>query len=107
MKKKRLKQVEREIEKIKRELNRIGRMRPGSLTVQYRDPEKKIGPFHQISYTHHGKSRTEYVRPPFLKDIRAQINQYKKFRSLIERWVDLSIERSKLEIEIAKEETGR
>ena len=46
-----LKQTEEQIERIKRELLRLGRMRPGSISRQYRLPKEKKRPFYQISYT--------------------------------------------------------
>jgi len=96
MGRKRPDQIEREIEKIKRQLQDIRVMRPGSLTRQYRDPQKQTGGFCQLSYTHRMKSKTEYVRPGFVKDIRKQIRDYKRFRRLVERWVALGIEYSRL-----------
>lgn len=71
-------------------------MRPGSLTKQYRRPEEKTGAFYQISYTHQMKSRTEYVRPQFVEEVQQQIQNYKKFKKLIEEWTALGIQYSKL-----------
>ena len=71
-------------------------MRPGSLTKQYRHPETKTGAFFQISYTHKMKSKTEYVRAEFVKDIEQQIRNYKKFKKLIEEWIALGIQYSQL-----------
>jgi hypothetical protein len=88
MSEKRIRQIENQIENIKARLVEIGEMRPGSLTKQYRDPKKKIGPFYQLSYTHKMKSRTEYVRPGFVKNLRLQIAEYKRFKKLTEKWID-------------------
>ena len=96
MSKKRLRQIEQQIEKIKNQLQAIAVIRPGSLTRQYRDPQKRSGAFHQLSYTHQMKSRTEYVRAPFVAEIRQQIRDYKRFKKLVARWVDLGIEYSRL-----------
>ena len=41
----------------------FGAMRPGTLPVQYRNPGERQTPFHQISYTHKNRSRSQYVRP--------------------------------------------
>ena len=101
MKHARLKQIERQIEKIKKELLQVGEMRPGSLTKQYRNPTDKKWGFYQLSYTYKMKSKTEYVRPQRLADLRIQVNTYKKFKSLIEKWVDLAMEHSKLKMDIA------
>ena len=103
MHKEKLSQIEKRIEVIKRELQGIGEMRPGSLTCQYKDPAKKLGGSFQISYTHQMKSRTEYVRPRFVKILKKQIAVHAKFRELTQEWVALAIEHSKLKILIAIE----
>jgi hypothetical protein len=92
----RLKQIEGRIERIKKALVKIGPMRPGSLTCQYKNPKEKTGPYWQISYTRAMKSRTEYVRQNCVADIRKQIAAYQSFKSLVEEWIDLGIEASKL-----------
>lgn len=97
---KRLKQIEKQILKIKEELQQIGKMRPGTLTKQYRNPEEKKGAFYQLSYTYKMKSKSEYVRPQHAASIKLQINSYKKLKSLLEKWVDLALEYSKLEIDL-------
>jgi hypothetical protein len=99
---KRVQQMEKRIARIKEELQKIGPMRPGSLTRQYRDPENNVGAFWQISYTRQMKSRTEYVRKEWVSEIRKQIVTHKKFRRLIDQWVDLGIKHSKLTMRIAK-----
>jgi hypothetical protein len=77
-------------------LAKLGAMRPGTLTVQYRNPGEHKTPFHQISYTHKGKSRSEYVRPENLPAVRREIQTYKTFRRLVEEMIDLSLEASRL-----------
>lgn len=95
-------QIERNITAIKARLMQIGEMRPGSLTYQYQKPKQKKGGFYQISYTHHMKSRTEYVRKQFVKELRGQIAEFKKFRSLMQQWIDLAIEHSQVKMKIEK-----
>ena len=102
MKHKTLTQIEKRIEKIKQELLNTGQMRPGSLTCQYRNPKDKAGPFYQLSYTHKMKSRTEYVRPEFVSQIRKQVSQYKRFKELVEEWIELAIQHSKMQMDRAK-----
>jgi len=99
---KKLQQIEERIEKIKKELQLIGEMRPGTLSKQYKDPEKKEGGYYQLSFTHKMKSRTEYIRPVFVKETRRQVKVYKKFKKLIEGWIDLSIEYCRLKMDLAK-----
>jgi hypothetical protein len=96
-----LSQIETRIAAIKRELVAIGEMRPGSLTQQFKDPAKKSGGSYQISYTHHMKSRTEYVRPQFVKMLKKQVESFAKFKKLTQEWTDLAIEHSKEKIKLA------
>ena len=70
MSQKRIQQIERRIDRIKRALLEIGPMRPGSLTRQYKDPQHHTGAYWQISYTRQMKSRTEYVRKEYVKEVR-------------------------------------
>ncbi len=102
MSQKRMKQIERRIARIKEALQATGPMRPGSLTRQYRDPENSAGPYWQISYTRQMKSRTEYVRRDWVPEVRKQIATHKRFKRLIDQWVDLGIEHSQLAMQIAK-----
>jgi len=102
MSEKRIQQIEQRIDRIKEELTEIGPMRPGSLTCQYRDPENGTGAFWQISYTRQMKSRTEYVRKEWVTQLRKQIATHKRFKRLIDQWIDLSIEQSKLIMKLAK-----
>lgn len=99
---KKLLQIEKRIEKIKKELQLIGEMRPGTLSKQYKDPEKKEGEYYQLSFTHKMKSRTEYIRPVFVKETKRQVKLYNKFKKLIKSWIDLSIEYCRLKSDLAK-----
>ena len=93
-----LSQWEEAIERIKHELMNLGPMRPGSLSRQYRDPETKNRPFHQISYTYKGKGRSEYVRAEHLAQICRETVSFKRFRKLVEQWVELSLKTSQLRV---------
>jgi hypothetical protein len=48
------------------------------------------------------KSRTEYVRQESVKEIRRQIVAHKRFKRLVDEWIDLSIEHSRLTMQIAR-----
>ncbi len=102
MSRKRIQQIERRIARIKEELQTMEPMRPGSLTRQYKDPENRDGAYWQISYTRHMKSRTEYVRKEWVAEVRKQIATHKRFKRLIDQWIDLGIEHSQLAMQIAK-----
>lgn len=102
MRTKKLQQIEDQINKIKIELHNLGEMRPGSLSRQYKIPQKQIGPYYQLSYTHKMKSRTEYIRSEFVNEIKQQVATYKKFKKLMEKWIELAIEHSRLKMKLAK-----
>jgi hypothetical protein len=89
-----LTKTEEKIEQIKQELMTLGPMRPGSITRQYRLPKEKKRPFYQISYQ--SRSHSEYVRKENLQALRQETKTYRRFRKLIDRWVELSIKASKL-----------
>ncbi len=113
-----LRRHEKRIAAIKRELQKIGDMRPGSLSRQFntcgnpkcrcKDPEdpRRHGPYFQLKYTRKGKSRTEFVRREQVEDIRRQLSNYARFRDLTEEWVDLSIEIARLRKKDAAETPG-
>ena len=102
MSEKQIQQIERRIERIKAALSHVGPMRPGSLTRQYKDRKNKVGAYWQISYTRQMKSRTEYVREEWVPEIRRQIATHKRFKRLVDLWIDLDIERSKLTMQIER-----
>lgn len=91
-----LKEREKRIRALLAKMTALGAMRPGTLTVQYRNPTEKKRPFNQLSYTHKGKSRSEYVRQESLTAIRREVETYKKFRFLVEQVTDRSLEASRL-----------
>ena len=101
--------LERQIERIKRDLALVGELRPGSLSTQYNvcgspgcrckaDPPKKHGPYYQISYTRKGKSSTRFVRKEDLPNVRRQLKNYLRMKTLVERWIDLATELSTLRL---------
>ena len=91
------------IARIKKELAALGDMRPGTLSEQYnvcgkpgcrcKDPRKpqKHGPYYQLSYTHLGKSTTEFVRKDMLAETKTQVANYALFKRLTLEWVTLSL----------------
>ena len=102
MSQKRMQQIEPSIDWIKRTLLEIGPMRPGSLTRQDKDPQHHAGAYWQISYTRRMKSRTEYVRREWVKELRRQIATHRRFKRLVDQWIDLGIEHSRLTMQIAE-----
>jgi len=102
MTQKRLALIQQRIDRIKQELAAIGEMRPGSLTRQYKDPKAKTGAYYQLSYTRAMHSRTQYVPRECVADLRRQIGNYQRFKTLTEKWIDLSIEYSRLKMKLER-----
>ena len=102
MTQRRLIQIQKRIDTIKLKLAAIDEMRPGSLSRQYKDPENQTGAYYQLSYTRDMKSRTEHVARDAVRDVRRQIENYKRFKALTTEWVDLGIEHSRLKMKLAR-----
>ena len=102
MSQKRIQQIEQRIDRIKKTLLEIGPMRPGSLPRQYKDPQHHTGAYWQVSYTRRMKSRTEYVRQECVKELRRRIATHKRFKRLVDQWTALSIEHSRLTMQMAE-----
>jgi hypothetical protein len=110
-----IQKIERRIQRIKTQLAALGEMRPGSLSKQYnvcgkpgcrcKDPEhpQRHGPYYQLSWVHQGKSTTQFIRRPFVAQVKAQLATFKTFRQLTEQWVALALQAAKLRLEAAKE----
>jgi len=98
---KRLAQISKRIERIKSELAAIGEMRPGSVSKQFKNPQLQQGAYYQLNYSQGGRSRTEYVPRAFLRDVRSQLVNYKRFKALTAEWIELSIEQSRLKMKSA------
>jgi hypothetical protein len=99
----RIKQIDRRIAKIKRELEQIDDMRPGSISLQYRDAKTKSYPYHQLNWVVGAKKQSEYVSRANLDELTRQTENYRQFRALCTEWVALGIERSKLSMKLERE----
>ena len=111
----RVRVLQRQIDKIKRDLVQLESLRFGSLSQQYNvcstpgcrckaSPLDKHGPYYQISYTRRGKSSTRSVKPGDLVEVKKQIRNYARLRDLVERWVDLATELSELQLQLRRQE---
>ena len=97
-----LKRLEEAIQGIKREIGKLGALRPGSLSQQARKTKTRYGADWHLSYTHRGKGHTEYIRDAFVPQVKTEVSNFKRFRKLIDRWITLSIERSQLRMKTDK-----
>jgi hypothetical protein len=106
--------LEQRIQQIKAELTALGEMRPGSLSQQYnvcgkpncrcKDPKnpQRHGPYYQLSWVHRGKSSTQFIRPPLLPLVQAQIATYNQFRKLTDEWVNLALRLAQSRLRVAR-----
>src|ERR1035437_9679508 len=97
--------LERQIEKVKRDLTALGDLRPGSLSTQYNvcgspgcrckaTPPEKHGPYYQVSFTRKGKSSSKFVRKEDLPAIRRELKNYESMKLLVDTWIELATELS-------------
>lgn len=100
-------EIDKRIAAIKRDLLALGPLHPGSITRQYNacgnptcrckaDPTQRHGPYYQLSYGHHRKSSSAFVRECDLAAVEQQLRNYERLRALVDEWVALSIERARL-----------
>ena len=110
-----LRTMENRVEKIRRELQQVGEMRPGSLNKQLTvcgrpgcrclDPKKpkRHGPYYQLSYVHQGKSTTQFIQEELVPIVAQQLKNYKKFKSLTAEWIDLALASAKEKLALDKQ----
>jgi hypothetical protein len=105
--------LEARIETLKQAIIRLGDLRPGKLSQQYNvcgkadcrckaDPPQKHGPYYQLSFTRSGKSSTQFVRKEDLAVVRQQVRNYQRLQELIDRWITLGMELSRLKLPSAR-----
>lgn len=95
MRNNKLDRLEKQLQELKQRMNEIGLMRPGSLSRQTRKAKDTYGAYWHLSYTHRGKGHTHYVRDEWAGKIREEIDNYRLFKKLLDRYLDLAIERSR------------
>ena len=95
--------LQRRIESVKKELGKIGELRPGSLSRQYNvcgtpgcrckaDPPRKHGPYHQLSWARKGRNTSRFIRESHVVRVRKELRNYHRLRTLVDKWIDLSME---------------
>lgn len=91
-----LEKLESEIKAIQNEIASLGAMRPGSVSCQYQKPKTREKPFWQISFTHHGRGKTEYLQVQNVDAIKEETKRFARFKELVVQLTDLSLEASRL-----------
>ena len=99
--------LEKRIGRIKEKITALGDLRPGALSEQYNvcgnprcrckaTPPLKHGPYFQLSYTWLGKSTTQFVPKDSVGEVKRQLQNYRRLRQLIDQWINLAMELSRL-----------
>jgi hypothetical protein len=103
----RVQHIEQQIAHIKKKLVDLGPLHPGSLSQQYNvcgkpgcrckaDPKpRRHGPYYKVSYVFRGRFTSRFVSQQKVKEVRAELANYKQLRKLIEAWVELSLRLAK------------
>ncbi len=102
-------EIEAEIGNIQAELHTLGPMHPGSISKQYqicgrsgckcmdpKDPQRH-GPYNKLDYVYRGKKTCRFVRAGTEAELAERTTTYKRFRQLIDRWTELSIQRGMID----------
>jgi len=104
-----LEQLNQEIENVRQQLLALGPIHPGSVSTQYHkcgnpscrchDPvePRKHGPYNKLTYSHAGRSTCRFVREECAEQLRQRLDNYKTFRALTARWIELSIQAGAIE----------
>ena len=106
----RLRSLQARIDKIKQQITALGDLRPGNLTQQYNvcgkphcrckaNPPVKHGPYYQVSFTWKGNSKSHFVRQQDLPLVKKQLRNYQRLRELLDRWMVLAMELSRLRLQ--------
>ncbi|MEW5946497.1 MAG: DUF6788 family protein, partial [bacterium] len=56
----------------------------------------------KFTYTHKGRSKSEFVKKEDLADVKKQLKNYRQFKKLTAEWVDLSLELARLRKSVEK-----
>lgn len=60
--------------------------------MREKDPQRH-GPYFKLAYVRRGHQVCRFVRADCVEQVTQRVAMYKTFRSLIDRWIDLSIQR--------------
>jgi len=100
--------LQKRIDRIKREIAELGPLRPGTLYRRYsvcgkpgcrctrKKKPAKHGPYHYLSYTFKAKSYTQFIPAKQLRAVRREVNNHQRLVKLVKMLVDSSIKLAKL-----------
>jgi len=102
--------LRRKLERLQARLLALGPICPGRVTRQEnvcgkagcrcKDPRhpRKHGPYHYLSFTFRGRSRTMFVPVDCLEEMTRRTRDYEEFRRLVEEWIEVGIELARKEV---------
>ena len=102
MQAKSLQTFDHQIQRIQTQLTELGPLRPGTLSRQYRQPQRRQGAYYQLSYTYQMRSHTEYVPKREVAIVRKEIAVYQRYKKLTDQWIDRALQRSRLRLQLAR-----
>ena len=100
----------RRIARIKQRIVGLGPVHPGRITRQFnvcgtpgcrcKDPEhpRKHGPYHNLSYTFRGRSKTLFVRRECGAEMERRTGRYVELKALVDELIDASIQLARKEV---------
>ena len=94
---------ERRAQQLRKKLNEIGPMLPGSISEQWnvcgtpgcrcKDPKKPVkhGPYYQLSYTLGGRSSSMFIKKEDLGEARRRLKRHAQFKVLCKELVQADV----------------
>ena len=85
--------IEKRINAVKRKMHELGPMRPGSLSRQTHKAGGEA--YYQASYTFRRRGFTDYIRAEDYPRVKKETENFRRFKELCDKLVELSIRWSK------------
>ena len=98
------------VQRLKKKILDLGPLHPGRIPQQFnvcgtpgcrcKDPQRprKHGPYHNLSYTFQGRSRTLFIRPECVAEMKRRTQRYVRWRELVEQLIQASIDVTREEV---------
>ncbi len=99
----RVQRIEQHLSQIKSKLMGLGPLHPGSLSRRYnvcgkpgcwcnaRPTPRRHGPYYKVSYVFRGRFKSRFDPRQEVKEVRAELANYKRLRKLTEAWLGLAL----------------
>ena len=85
-------------ERILQQIAQIKQMERGKLSAyHFKKRPGKTGPYYKLQQHLDGRNQTRHIRPEEVPGVRAALAGYRRFQALVEQYVRLMIERTRVE----------